>query len=114
MDGDSILDEIEELNDISLLTPSRRHPFGNSRKRMVMAIRAVAILKGVSPSFAVDMASVESSLCHYVPRRYGKGLGKVLVSHKGARGIFQIMDKTAKFYKGRDIRHNDFIVYTRA
>ncbi len=62
-----------------------------SKSKIVKLIKSTAIRLGVDPKLAVSIAKIESDFNHNS------------VSSSGAKGVMQLMDKTAKFYGVRDI-----------
>jgi len=64
-----------------------------SKSKIVKLIRKTAIRMGVDPKLAVSIAKIESDFNHNS------------VSSSGAKGVMQLIDKTAKFYGVRDINN---------
>ncbi len=64
-----------------------------SKDKVVNLIKKTAIKLGVDPKIVLSIAKIESDFKHNS------------VSTSGAKGVMQLMDKTAKFYGVRDINN---------
>ncbi len=64
-----------------------------SKSKIVKLIKKTAVRLGVDPKLAVSIAKIESDFNHNS------------VSASGAKGVMQLIDKTAKFYGVKDINN---------
>ncbi len=64
-----------------------------SKNRVINLIKKIAVQMGVQPKLAISIAKIESDFNHNS------------VSSSGAKGVMQLMDKTAKFYGVKDINN---------